>query len=205
MTFSIDNPRGVATTPLRKICLGKTLRRTRVKKKKKKNLQYLIPWYHDRLGLSHFNITLGVEICHAHDNTKSIPPSSGVHEGGKEGAWPTFVSHLKYFFRPFYVQYRKRYCTHPLALPRSGDGASASHFRSRRCTTFGAFPQAGTGTEIITKCPLAGMQYFWLHFGKRNCRFWIVFLWGGNVNFYVYLRSRGPWTEIITKSPLAGM
>ena len=30
MTFSIDNPRGVATTPLRKICLGKTLRRTRV-------------------------------------------------------------------------------------------------------------------------------------------------------------------------------
>ena len=28
MTFSIDNPRGVATTPLRKICLGKTLRRT---------------------------------------------------------------------------------------------------------------------------------------------------------------------------------
>ena len=23
MTFSIDNPRGVATTPLRKICLGK--------------------------------------------------------------------------------------------------------------------------------------------------------------------------------------
>ena len=31
MTFSIDNPRGVATTPLTKICLGKTLRRTRVK------------------------------------------------------------------------------------------------------------------------------------------------------------------------------
>ena len=31
MTFSIDNPRGVATTPLRKICSGKTLRRTRVK------------------------------------------------------------------------------------------------------------------------------------------------------------------------------
>ena len=25
MTFSIDNPRGVATTPLRKICLGKPL------------------------------------------------------------------------------------------------------------------------------------------------------------------------------------
>ena len=31
MTFSIDNPEGVATTPLRKICLGKTLRITRVK------------------------------------------------------------------------------------------------------------------------------------------------------------------------------
>ena len=31
MTFSIDNPRGVATTHLRKICLVKTLRRTRVK------------------------------------------------------------------------------------------------------------------------------------------------------------------------------
>ena len=32
MTFGIDNPEGgVATTPLRKICLGKTLRRTRVK------------------------------------------------------------------------------------------------------------------------------------------------------------------------------
>ena len=35
MTFIIDNPRGVATTPLRKICLGKkkTLRITRVKDK----------------------------------------------------------------------------------------------------------------------------------------------------------------------------
>ena len=29
MTFSIDNLEGVATTPLRKICLGKTLRITR--------------------------------------------------------------------------------------------------------------------------------------------------------------------------------
>ena len=124
------------------------------------------------------------------------------------------------FFRPFYVQYRK--CTHPLALPRSGDAASASHFRLQECTTFGAFPQAGTGTEIITnlrlrecnilvafpqaelsaldripargKCkflcasPLAGTvnqnnykisacrdAIFWLHFRKRNCRFWIVF------------------------------
>ena len=35
MTFNIDNPRGVATTPLRKICLGKSLRRTRVKEKTK--------------------------------------------------------------------------------------------------------------------------------------------------------------------------
>ena len=34
MTFSIDNPRGVATTSPRKICLGKTLRRTRVKEGK---------------------------------------------------------------------------------------------------------------------------------------------------------------------------
>ena len=31
MTFSIENLEGVATTPLLKICLGKTLRRTRVK------------------------------------------------------------------------------------------------------------------------------------------------------------------------------
>ena len=30
MTFHIDNLRGVATTPLRKICSGKLLRRTRV-------------------------------------------------------------------------------------------------------------------------------------------------------------------------------
>ena len=49
MTFSIDNPRGVATTPLQKICLGKTLRITRVKdiiakkkeKKKKKRKKTL--------------------------------------------------------------------------------------------------------------------------------------------------------------------
>ena len=32
MTFSIDNPEGgLQQPPLRKICLGKTLRRTRVK------------------------------------------------------------------------------------------------------------------------------------------------------------------------------
>ena len=30
MTFSIDNLEGVATTPIRKICSGKTLRITRV-------------------------------------------------------------------------------------------------------------------------------------------------------------------------------
>ena len=63
---------------------------------------------------------------------------------------------LNYFFRPFYVQYRLQYCTHPLAFPRSGDAASASHFRSRECTTIGAFPQAGTGTEIITNLRLRG-------------------------------------------------
>ena len=63
-----------------------------------------------------------------------------------------------YFFRPFYVQYRLRYCTHPLAFPRSGDAASASRFRSRECTTFGAFPQAGTGTEIITNLRLRGFN-----------------------------------------------
>ena len=63
---------------------------------------------------------------------------------------------MNYLFRPFYVQYRLRYCTYPLAFPRSGDAASASHFRSRECTTFGAFPQAGTGTEIIINLPLRG-------------------------------------------------
>ena len=31
MTFSIDNPEGGCNNPLRKICLGKTLRKTRVK------------------------------------------------------------------------------------------------------------------------------------------------------------------------------
>ena len=155
---------------------------------------------------------------------------------------------VNYFFRPFYVQYRLRYCAHPLR----GDAASASHFRSRECTTFGAFPQAGTGTEIITnlrlrgcqilvafpqaelsaldsipargKCtfscasPLAGTVHrknykisacgdvkFWVHSRKRNCRFWIVFPRGGNVNFHVHLRSWGRCTEKITKSPLAGM
>ena len=65
---------------------------------------------------------------------------------------------MNYLFRPFYVQYRLRYCTHPLAFPRSGDAASASHFRSRECTTFGAFPQAGTGTEIITNLRLRGCK-----------------------------------------------
>ena len=40
------------------------------------------------------------------------------------------ISSWNYFFRPFYVQYRKRYCTHPLALPRSGDAASASSPRA---------------------------------------------------------------------------
>ena len=157
-----------------------------------------------------------------------------------------------YFFRPFYVQYRLRYCTHPLTFPRSGDAASALHFRLRECTTFGAFPQAGTGTEIITNLRLRGCKIlvalpqaelsaldsipargkckfscasllvgtvhrnnyktsacgdaiFWLHFRKRNCRRWIVFPRGENLNFHVHLRSRGRCTEIITKSPLAGM
>ena len=204
----------------------------------------------------------------------------------------TYNRQLELFFRPFYVQYRLRYCTHPLAFPWSGDAASASRFRSRECTTFGAFPQAGTGTEIITnlrlrgcnilvafpqaelsaldsipargKCkfscvsPLAGTVHrnnyttsacgdaifwlhfrkrrlsaldyfcapspraemhmkiymcisargntmhrnnykvsacgdvkFWLHSRKRNCRFWIVFPRGVNVNFYVHLRFPG--------------
>ena len=89
-------------------------------------------------------------------------------------------------------------CTHPLALPRSGDATSTSHFRSRRYTTFGAFPQAGTGTEIIAKCPLAGMQYFDCISASGT-----VGPQGGNVNFYVHLRVRGLCTEIMTKSPLA--
>ena len=41
-----------------------------------------------------------------------------------------------------------------------GYAPSASYFRSRGFTTNCAFHQAGTGTKIITKSPLAGMQYF---------------------------------------------
>ena len=37
MTFRIDNPEGGCNNPLRKICLGKTLRRTRVKIKESFN------------------------------------------------------------------------------------------------------------------------------------------------------------------------
>ena len=46
MTFSIDNPRGVATTPLRKICSGKTLRRTRVNTNKVRYISLRINFFH---------------------------------------------------------------------------------------------------------------------------------------------------------------
>ena len=47
MTFSIDNLEGVATTPLRKICLGKTLRITRVKATRQHNV------IHHKLRINH--------------------------------------------------------------------------------------------------------------------------------------------------------
>ena len=46
MTFSIDNPGGVAT--LRKICLGKTLRRTRVNS----------PFYNSQYAINSANVAL---------------------------------------------------------------------------------------------------------------------------------------------------
>ena len=50
----------------------------------------------------------------------------------------------------------------PLAVlhRQSGYAPSTSYFPSRGYTTYCAFPQAGTGTKIITKYPLAEMQYF---------------------------------------------
>ena len=71
------------------------------------------------------------------------------------------------------------------------------------CKFLCASPLAGTVNRNNYKISACGDVKFWLHFRKRNCRFWIVFPRGGNVNFYVHLRLRGPWTEIMTKSLLA--
>ena len=57
MTFSIDNPEGgLQQPPLRKICLGKTLRRTRVKRPNKRVV------HHTHARLSHYVmiVTLGL-------------------------------------------------------------------------------------------------------------------------------------------------
>ena len=62
-----------------------------------------------------------------------------------------------------------------------------------------ASPLAGTMNRNKYKISACGDVKFWLHSRKRNCRFWIVFPRGGNVNFYMHLR------EIVTESPLAGM
>ena len=119
--------------------------------------------------------------------------------------FPNILLHPRnYFFRPFYVQYRLRYCTHPLAFPRSGDAASASRFRLRECTTFGAFPQAGTGTEIITNLRLRGCNIL-VAIPQAELSALDSIPARGNVNFHVHLRSRGRRTEIITQPPLAGM
>ena len=68
-----------------------------------------------------------------------------------------------------------------------------------------ASPLAGTMNRNKYKISACGDVKFWLHSRKVNCRFWIAFPRGGNENFYVHLRSRGPWTKINTKSPLAGI
>ena len=93
----------------------------------------------------------------------------------------------------------------PLAYPRSGYAPSASYFRSRGYTTYCAFPQAGTGTKIITKYPLAEMQYFCCISASGIVGAGEYSREGEIKNFHLHLRSRGRCTEIITKSPLAGM
>ena len=92
---------------------------------------------------------------------------------------------------PNFLQYRLRYCTQPLAYPRSGYAPSASYFRSRGCTTYCAFPQVGTGTKIIIKYPLAEMQYF-------DC-----VSASGTADFGSYSR-KGGGCKFLRASPLAG-
>ena len=109
----------------------------------------------------------------------------------------------------FSLHFRKRNCRRCIEFPRGGNVNFHVHLRSRgRCTE--------TETKIPTlvfssqhrnnyKFSACGDVQFWLHSRKWNCRFWIVFPRGGNVNFHVHLRSWGRCTEMITKSPLAGM
>ena len=101
-----------------------------------------------------------------------------------------------------------------LAVPLAVLHTSACISAKRICAVRFVFPLAGihnllcissSGNQNNYKISARGDAIFWLHFRKRNCRRWIVFPRGGNVNFHVHLRSRGLCTEIITKSPLAGM
>ena len=103
-----------------------------------------------------------------------------------------------------------------LAVPLAVLHTSACISAKRICAVRFVFPLAvihnllcisssGNGNQNNYKISARGDAIFLLHFRKRNCRRWIVFPRGGNVNFHVHLRSRGQCTEIITKSPLAGM
>ena len=73
----------------------------------------------------------------------------------------------------------------------------------------GSYSRKGGGCKFLCATPLAGTvnrnyyrispcrnAIFWLHFRKRNCRFWIVFPQGGNVDFYKHLHLRRPCREL---------
>ena len=49
----------------------------------------------------------------------------------------------------------------------------------------------GDGAQKNYKISACGDVKFWLHFLKRNCRFWIVFPRGGNVNLHVHIPLAG--------------
>ena len=98
-----------------------------------------------------------------------------------------------------------RGCKILVAFPQAQLSALDSIPARGKCKFSCASPLAGTVHRNNYKTSACGDAKFWLHFRKRNCRRWIVFPRGGNVNFHVHLRSRGRCAEIITKSPLAGM
>ena len=94
-----------------------------------------------------------------------------------------------------------------LAVPLAVLHTSACISAKRICAVRFVFPLAGINNLLCTsssgngnqnnyKISARGDAIFSLHFRKRNCRRWIVFPRGGNVNFHVHLRSQGRCTEI---------
>ena len=95
--LSIDNPRGVGTTPLRKICLGKTLRIRRVKKLSLTNNAW---GYFSFISLDRFNFAKKKKKFRRHYVTDWplvriwSPTVLSGNQNKKEGMDTSFKTHL---------------------------------------------------------------------------------------------------------------